>query len=65
MSAKKPGEGPAKPDNAKSAADPFGAPKKKQDGKWTHAAMDEALREPRLDGNDDKVAKEELDAEKK
>ena len=63
MSERKPDE-PAKPDNAKTPADAFGAPKKKK-GEWTHSAMQEALREPRLGGNDDKVAKEELDAEKK
>ncbi|PVA11559.1 hypothetical protein DC366_00890 [Pelagivirga sediminicola] len=55
---------PARPDNPKTAADPFGKPKKKPEG-WTHSAMQEALREPHLDGNDDPVAEEELDAEKK
>lgn len=56
-------ETPAKPDNAKTPADPFGKPKTQDE--WTHAAMEEALREPHLGGNDDEVADEELDREKK
>lgn len=57
-------ETPAKPDNAKEPADPFGKPKK-EENEWTRAAMEEALREPHLGGNDDEVADEELDREKK
>lgn len=54
---------PAKPDNAKTPKDPFGAPAKPGDD-WSHAAMEEALREPHLDGNDDPVAEEEVESEK-
>lgn len=59
---RKDNETPAKPDNAKTPADPFGKPGKKSE--WTREAMDEEMRKPHLDGNDDKVAEHDRNAEK-